>query len=108
MIRRPPRSTLFPYTTLFRSPNQSAPLLLYYCFMNAVKALLVAKGISFDERHGVCAHNIRKPTSKLSLANEGIRILTKGILPSLAIYYGETEASNVHSLQELFLNMVFI
>src|SRR5258708_9490728 len=27
MIRRPPRSTLFPYTTLFRSP-QSAPLCL--------------------------------------------------------------------------------
>src|SRR2546425_8783638 len=23
MIRRPPRSTLFPYTTLFRSPNKS-------------------------------------------------------------------------------------
>src|SRR2546426_9187945 len=25
MIRRPPRSTLFPYTTLFRSPNQDRP-----------------------------------------------------------------------------------
>src|SRR5690348_17888927 len=25
MIRRPPRSTLFPYTTLFRSPASSAP-----------------------------------------------------------------------------------
>src|SRR2546426_236042 len=25
MIRRPPRSTLFPYTTLFRSPCQSGP-----------------------------------------------------------------------------------
>src|SRR3712207_9179050 len=25
MIRRPPRSTLFPYTTLFRSPYQNAP-----------------------------------------------------------------------------------
>src|SRR5260370_31889855 len=24
MIRRPPRSTLFPYTTLFRSPSNSA------------------------------------------------------------------------------------
>src|SRR5690348_18184271 len=24
MIRRPPRSTLFPYTTLFRSPRQAA------------------------------------------------------------------------------------
>src|SRR5689334_23838323 len=26
MIRRPPRSTLFPYTTLFRSPFRSPPL----------------------------------------------------------------------------------
>src|SRR5207253_8315205 len=25
MIRRPPRSTLFPYTTLFRSPRAGAP-----------------------------------------------------------------------------------
>src|SRR2546427_6508307 len=25
MIRRPPRSTLFPYTTLFRSPHPSSP-----------------------------------------------------------------------------------
>src|SRR2546422_6019600 len=25
MIRRPPRSTLFPYTTLFRSPGQPRP-----------------------------------------------------------------------------------
>src|SRR5256885_6704136 len=25
MIRRPPRSTLFPYTTLFRSPEQKKP-----------------------------------------------------------------------------------
>src|SRR2546422_1341603 len=25
MIRRPPRSTLFPYTTLFRSPRRPAP-----------------------------------------------------------------------------------
>src|SRR2546430_11984459 len=33
MIRRPPRSTLFPYTTLFRSPSRRAheglPLRLY-------------------------------------------------------------------------------
>src|SRR2546430_14049700 len=34
MIRRPPRSTLFPYTTLFRSldvivTNQRGPLLIY-------------------------------------------------------------------------------
>src|SRR5258708_29468385 len=28
MIRRPPRSTLFPYTTLFRSPVHEAPVQL--------------------------------------------------------------------------------
>src|SRR5260221_4969130 len=28
MIRRPPRSTLFPYTTLFRSPRRHGPYLL--------------------------------------------------------------------------------
>src|SRR5947207_12407751 len=31
MIRLPPRSTLFPYTTLFRSPAMSAPTLLTSC-----------------------------------------------------------------------------
>src|SRR6266704_3994730 len=28
MIRRPPRSTLFPYTTLFRSPPRCSPVML--------------------------------------------------------------------------------
>src|SRR5690349_24125426 len=28
MLRRPPRSTLFPYTTLFRSPDKLDPTLL--------------------------------------------------------------------------------
>src|SRR2546422_7017555 len=34
MIRRPPRSTLFPYTTLFRSPLPAAlpPLLFIHAF----------------------------------------------------------------------------
>src|SRR2546430_3477645 len=30
MIRRPPRSTLFPYTTLFRSAGQPARSVLYH------------------------------------------------------------------------------
>lgn len=37
-------------------PLRSAPLLLYYCFMNAVKALLIAKSVNFDEMHGVTVH----------------------------------------------------
>src|SRR5258708_19975512 len=31
MIRRPPRSTLFPYTTLFRSPGPVDPARLLVC-----------------------------------------------------------------------------
>src|SRR2546430_7099379 len=37
MIRRPPRSTLFPYTTLFRSPEPLHPCvhdLLIWCFVS--------------------------------------------------------------------------
>src|SRR2546430_9545870 len=33
MIRRPPRSTLFPYTTLFRSCGDVAPPVLAWCTM---------------------------------------------------------------------------
>jgi uncharacterized protein (UPF0332 family) len=40
-------------------PPQSAPLLLYYSFLNATKALLSAKGIVFNERHGVSEHILR-------------------------------------------------
>src|SRR2546425_11313063 len=34
MIRRPPRSTLFPYTTLFRSPSASALALSFFSFFS--------------------------------------------------------------------------
>src|SRR5438034_8680577 len=46
MIRRPPRSTLFPYTTLFRS--------------------LAARGIGIDEvQSAVAQANVNKPTGTL-------------------------------------------
>src|SRR2546428_13475743 len=34
MIRRPPRSTLFPYTTLFRSSEAMAPIDLMSCLIS--------------------------------------------------------------------------
>src|SRR2546430_10363941 len=41
MIRRPPRSTLFPYTTLFRSQPESVPA--------GVPALTLEGGADFEE-----------------------------------------------------------
>src|SRR3712207_8289600 len=42
MIRRPPRSTLFPYTTLFRSPRigqgRARQILLYHTQLSATEA----------------------------------------------------------------------
>ena len=89
-------------------PTQSAPLLHYYSFMNAVKALLTAKGITFNEYHGITAHNMRNATSKLSLTNEGVKIKQNGVLPSLSAYYGEPESENKFSLQELLFNLPYI
>src|SRR5258708_412801 len=89
-------------------PLQSAPLLLYYSFMNAAKALLAAKHVTFNEYHGVRAYSRRRSPGRFSIANDGIHIQRQGVLPSLAAYYGETETSRTHTLQELFFNMVFI
>src|SRR5437762_13922331 len=42
MIRRPPRSTLFPYTTLFRSVDRAADLGLFPC----VRGIIAVVGVS--------------------------------------------------------------
>jgi len=89
-------------------PIESAPLVLYYCFMNAAKALLSAKGIVFNEYHGVCAHPMRGPNSKTMLSNEGIAIKNKGIVPSLIQYFSEPEISAHHSLEDVLYNLVCI
>src|SRR3712207_8252253 len=39
MIRRPPRSTLFPYTTLFRSEAQKPPAVLRFAARHPRRAL---------------------------------------------------------------------
>src|SRR2546422_6368991 len=51
MIRRPPRSTLFPYTTLFRSPLLlAAPILIGAVCLWLVQAVMGAMRASFVER----------------------------------------------------------
>lgn len=86
-------------------PTASAPLLLYYSFMNATKALLSAKSVSFYEHHGVRAHNMRGSSSKIALSNEGVRLLHRGIAPALSQYLGEKEFRTTHSLEELLFNL---
>src|SRR5688572_32500292 len=49
MIRRPPRSTLFPYTTLFRSNNEITPAKL----QEIVEASIKEFSVFFPERDDV-------------------------------------------------------
>src|SRR5258708_24924556 len=59
MIRRPPRSTLFPYTTLFRSPLVIDPVAidfggdgkLWVCEMRDYPELAVAAEVDRSEEH---------------------------------------------------------
>src|SRR5258707_7329709 len=54
MIRRPPRSTLFPYTTLFRSYVQEALVLVFACV--ALIPMLVRIVDRLRAARGVLAH----------------------------------------------------
>ena len=89
-------------------PPESAPLLHYYCFMNAAKALLTAKSVQFSPYHGVKGHDSGGVRSKISLANRGIRIMANGVLPALSAFLGETETSSDHTLQELLFNLPYV
>src|SRR3712207_7292582 len=50
MIRRPPRSTLFPYTTLFRSSSRSVIQLLRYTSRDATRWIEVTGTVSPSRR----------------------------------------------------------
>lgn len=89
-------------------PLQSAPLLLYYSFMNATKALLSAKHVAFDSYHGVNSAYLRPVGRRITLRNEGVRIKNQGILPSLSEYYAEDERTRIHTLRDLLFNMPFV
>src|SRR3712207_9472682 len=60
MIRRPPRSTLFPYTTLFRSLNRVDEVIVFHALsdgelvqiadllLNRVRRLATAQGLTLE------------------------------------------------------------
>src|SRR2546427_1565653 len=74
MIRRPPRSTLFPYTTLFRSIPNPAPILLNGDFETGVAGWTHASRGETDTWH--LAQRSEEHTSELqSQSNLVCRLL---------------------------------
>src|SRR2546430_4027837 len=54
MIRRPPRSTLFPYTTLFRSPSDDSGLVFAKDADDTALNLDVVRGNHDRSHFGIC------------------------------------------------------
>lgn len=87
-------------------PTLSSPLTSYYCFLNATKALLSCKEMSFVESHGVGG---RALNGNKSLQNEIVDFQGAGILPTLCKYLDEPDnAGKQFSLGEIFWQMPFI
>ena len=84
----------------------SAPLTSYYCFLNATKALLVAKNVAFKESHGVGG---RSKFGHKSLANEIVDFRGSGILPALCKHLSEPDNGGKNfTLKDIFWQMPFI
>src|SRR3712207_8951310 len=66
MIRRPPRSTLFPYTTLFRSGRQMDVYRVIDAYMHVAADYVVQRereGLSIDGSPLCCHASTRKGTA---------------------------------------------
>lgn len=92
------------YTASLGLPITASPLALYYCFLNATKALLIAKNLNFSDHHGVTG---RKTATKASLSNELVALKSSGVLPALISYYGD-DANGSYTLKDLLGNMAFV
>src|SRR3989442_2549839 len=93
MIRRPPRSTLFPYTTLFRSlrvDGENAPALFHKAALVLICPALLDEFVSFNqlEREEIGEHTSELQSRphlvcRLLLATNKTRIATGlGITPT--------------------------
>jgi hypothetical protein len=92
------------YRSSLGLPITASPLALYYCFLNATKALLLAKKIKFSDHHGVSGKITAK---KASLSNEEVTLKSAGVLPALIAHYGD-EKSGSYTLKDLLGNMAFV
>src|SRR5258706_809164 len=75
MIRRPPRSTLFPYTTLFRSMEAEAPVEWRFILLRGLFGFFHG-GAGFDQLAGLQSERSEEHTAELqSLTNLVCRLL---------------------------------
>lgn len=87
-------------------PLTAAPLTNYYCFLNATKALLKVKSVTFDNWHGL------KGTAKnkqVGLHNEEVTLCIGGVFPKLCEFLEQPITAKIeYSLRQILYNLVYI
>src|SRR5256885_3602708 len=99
MIRRPPRSTLFPYTTLFRSRRQRMIRILGKSSSINVRKVLwlcVELGISLDQEEWGSGH---RSTQEPELDRKSTRLNSSHLVISYAVFCLKKKNKNMHSVR---------
>src|SRR2546429_1529942 len=80
MIRRPPRSTLFPYTTLFRSAP--TPVMVESAVRGAIDHMVMADAVLFPVNQANVVSKITAPVKRV-LVNRGDHVRAGQVLAEL-------------------------
>src|SRR3712207_9368617 len=90
MIRRPPRSTLFPYTTLFRSEAGYQPELAYYECVNELKLIvdLIYEGGLAGMRYSI------SNTAEYGDYTAGPRLIDEGVKQRMREILADVQSGN--------------
>ena len=84
----------------------SKPLTAYYCFLNATKALLTAKNIGYDTKHGVSGERL---AGNFILNNEIVKFHPSGVVAALGVYLNEPiTTKESYNLKDIFYNLPYI
>lgn len=88
-------------------PKIASPLTAYYCFLNASKALLAAKGVHAANKHGVSGHT---SVGRTSLSKEQVKFQPGGVLGALCTHLGEPvpAGGQSYTLDDILYNLPFV
>src|SRR5258705_8821189 len=100
MIRRPPRSTLFPYTTLFRSGEENRKMCsLYLSLMDRFGVNLEQFGDAIrSEEHTSELQSLRHLVCRLLLEKKKVWSKTVIVLDSALLEFSDKEAEQFKSV----------
>src|SRR3989442_11663320 len=102
MIRRPPRSTLFPYTTLFRSPTLNGMQFSFDHKLNVNKSSCIA--LMFSEL-STLPHNFVSSANFSTLDRKSTRLNSSHVRISYAVFCLKKKKNKTFELYESIINI---